>query len=291
MTVFICWAGSLSKKVAQRFYEYLELSPLHVEVRFSPEGIASGERWPGWLSQSLESAHCGWLFMTRENLENKWIHFEAGSLGKDVEKSRVCPILIDITNAELRPPLSHFQARQFNEDEIFKAIQDLNAQLGNDSVREDTLKRSFERDWEDISATVVKAIKSDNSISSHQERSDREILEEVLAEVRRTSKWQEASLDNSREMMVEMDHRIRLDRDFRRMRERDYILDENSTHTSIDGRKFNPGDQVFHKVHRKGTYRGLDLRTGRALVVFDNSTTSSPDPIPLDFDELMTKPK
>ncbi len=60
----------------------------------------------------------GILCLTRENLEQPWILFEAGALAKRVQdNARVVPYLIDdISFAELDPPLGLFQANKSDRE-------------------------------------------------------------------------------------------------------------------------------------------------------------------------------
>lgn len=286
MNVFLCWSGELSKSVAQLFFDYLEDSPLPIDVKFSSEGIASGERWPSWLSESLEQSHYGWLFMTKENLESRWIHFEAGNLGKDSNQSRVCPILIDIEESELKPPLAHFQFRLLDRKGIFKAITDLNNALGKISVREAVLQRTFDSYWKKLSQSINQAIERYPVGEDQPKRSDREILIELLTETRRKSKRQDLAAHGSLSPGSIDEYIIGRISDRERSDYWRTVAANIQKYTTSDGLEFKVGDLVYHEANRDGVIAAIDSELGGALVLFNNSTTALPEPLFIEFDEL-----
>ena len=74
--------------------------------------IDAGKKWSREIDQQLDATKIGVLGLTRQNLAQPWILFEAGALAKQVESdtSRVTPYLFDVSPTELVVPLSSFQA-------------------------------------------------------------------------------------------------------------------------------------------------------------------------------------
>jgi hypothetical protein len=60
----------------------------------SAHDIAKGERGYAEIAQSLEKCSFGILCVTAENQQKPWLNFEAGALSKQVDSSRVAPLLL-----------------------------------------------------------------------------------------------------------------------------------------------------------------------------------------------------
>lgn len=283
MKLFMCWAGDLSKVVAEAFYEHIQDSPIRVDPFFSPEGIASGKKWPSEISANLEESNYGWLFMTKENLENQWIHFEAGSLGKHEATSHVCPILIDITATELDSPLSHFQARKCEKNDILKALIDLNA-ASEDAIDNARLEKSLGRSWEEIDRKIAEAKSKASSGTAKEKKSEREILEELLTETRLSRSWQE---EFSRKQAAEKvpftggtGSYVYTDPPTVVTTNVPWTdLFPGVTYVAKDGREFNAGVRVRHLAYGDGTARAFNKATDSAFVVFDSSGGGMPVPV------------
>ena len=117
MDVFISWSGKTSGELAKVLRDWLPSVIQAVKPYFSTDDIEKGTRGNTMLAKELEGAGIGILCLTRENLEAPWIMFEAGSLSKSLDTSRVCPILFgDLSTTDLKGPLTQFQAAKFNKD-------------------------------------------------------------------------------------------------------------------------------------------------------------------------------
>ena len=159
--VFFSWGGELSRQVAQVVYDWLPLALQSVDCFFSPEDINKGTEWDKNLKNELETSQVGLFFMTRENLSSRWIMYEAGSLPKSGEYSNVCPILLNIENADLEGPLSMFQTTRFQKDDFLKLIKSINHMAGKEMVQESTLEKSFDVFWPELSEKVYPILQAD----------------------------------------------------------------------------------------------------------------------------------
>jgi hypothetical protein len=89
--VFICWSGGRSKAIAEGLKELLQRVLPELERRdgeadpvFLSEDIEKGAEWFQSIREELDRSKVGIVVLTRENLENPWIHFEAGALAREL---------------------------------------------------------------------------------------------------------------------------------------------------------------------------------------------------------------
>jgi TIR domain len=141
MQVFISWSGEQSKKLADAIRAWLQPVLQSVEPYFSHVDIDTGARWYSELVEALEKSNVGLIILTQENLNNPWIMFEAGAIARSVERVRVCPILFGIQKADLKGPLSFFQAAEFEKD-FRGVVNTINKSLEN-PLPDQTLDRDL----------------------------------------------------------------------------------------------------------------------------------------------------
>lgn len=184
MKVFISWSGERSKEIAQVFKEWIPAVIQAAKPYYSSSDIDKGARWNSEIAKELESSKVGLICLTRENLNEPWIMFEAGALSKSLEKSRVCPMLFDVEPSDIKGPLVQFQATQFNKEEVKKLVKTVNGELAEGKLEASVLDSVFEKWWGDLETKISKIIKRDAGESEEQIRTDRDILEEILNVVR-----------------------------------------------------------------------------------------------------------
>src|ERR1035441_7313025 len=110
MKIFASWSGDLSHGVAALLKTWLEDVLQGCSVWLSSENIEKGSVWFSDVSDTLKDTTFGILCVSRQCATAPWLLFEAGALSKGLTSSRVSPLLIDITAAELKPPLSLLNA-------------------------------------------------------------------------------------------------------------------------------------------------------------------------------------
>jgi hypothetical protein len=184
MKVFISWSGDRSKRIADTFSDWLPQIIQALDPWIS-SNIAKGARSTPEISSELEKSKIGIICLTPENVDSNWILFEAGALSK-MSDTKVCTFLLDLTPSDIKPPLSQFQHTIFSKEDVFRLIETINKQLsisGEKSLPEKTLLQVFERSWSEFDNTVKEILKS-NPQKAKQVRSERDILEEILALVR-----------------------------------------------------------------------------------------------------------
>jgi TIR domain len=188
MKVFLSWSGKDSQAAALALHAWLPTVVHTVKPYMSAENIDKGERWSLDIAKQLEDTNFGIIFMTPENLVAPWILFEAGALSKSIEKSRVSPLLFELSPSDLaKSPLLQFQLTQFKKDDFRKLLHSMNnASPDAEKLPLDVLNKSFDRAWAELDEEIKKIQFSKGSSAPPQvganPKTDKvdEILEELL---------------------------------------------------------------------------------------------------------------
>lgn len=181
MKVFISWSGDLSRKLAEVFRSWIPAVLQTVRPYFTPDDVEKGARWGQEISKELEASSVGIFCLTSENLEAPWIMFEAGALAKQLDKSRVCPILFGrVENTDLKGPLVQFQAATFSKLEIKKLLATINSQSAEGKLEATTLDKVFEMWWPQLDKEIARVLEEHKAPTANTIRTDRELLEEIL---------------------------------------------------------------------------------------------------------------
>lgn len=181
MRIFISWSGIKSKATAEILREWLPNVIQSLDPWISSQDIGKGARWSLDIVENLEQASVGIICLTKGNVNSPWILFEAGALSKTLDKSLVCPYLIDFDESELDGPLIQFQSTRANKVETKKLLETLNTELGKKKVGEKVLASAFENWWPKLEKAL-----NGLSINEEQEndqlpkRKDSEMLVEIL---------------------------------------------------------------------------------------------------------------
>lgn len=181
MKLFISWSGELSKEIAEIFRQWVPGVIQAAKPYYSPDDITKGTRWSSEIAKELDSSKIGIICLTKENLESPWIMFEAGALSKNLEKSKVCPLLFGIDPSDIKGPLVQFQASKFSKKEVKKVIKMMNEELETNSLSSDVLDNVFDMWWPKLEEQINKALEKARTESDSDLRSERDLLEEVLS--------------------------------------------------------------------------------------------------------------
>jgi len=178
--VFISWSGELSRRLAGALRDWLPSVLQSVRPYFTPEDIEKGARWESEIAKELEACSMGILCITRENTESRWLLFEAGALSKSVGRAKVCPVLFDLAPSEIKGPLASFQATTFARDDFKRLVAAINEGGAEARLDERTLDRVFEMWWPKLEEELRAILASTVKRSVRPDRSDHDILEEIL---------------------------------------------------------------------------------------------------------------
>ena len=184
MKIFLSWSGKLSKETAELLKKYLP-PLLDVNTFMSSHDIESGERWTQKLAFELEQSNFGLVCFTSTNLTAPWLLYEAGAISK-LGSSSVCGLLLDNLNTtDITGPLAQFQHIRFIEGDFLKLINEINLRIEKPKDK-DQLRLLFDALWPKIHEEYSVMLKRNESgASPHRERTDRELLEELLIKVRK----------------------------------------------------------------------------------------------------------
>jgi hypothetical protein len=182
MEIFISWSGPRSQAVATALKSWLPLIINALKPWLSSTDIEKGTRWATDIASRLASFKASIICLTPSNIHSDWILFEAGALSKTVESTLVCPLLIGIQPSDVEGPLAQFQATTTTKTDILKLMHTLNKGLGEQALPESQVSKSFDAFWPELEAVFVDLPKEEST--TVRQRTDREILEEILGHVR-----------------------------------------------------------------------------------------------------------
>jgi len=188
MKVFIIWSGDRSKSMAESLREWLPDVIQTCKPWISSKDIAPGKRWNTEIAKQLDQTDFGIVCLTPENLNDPWIHFEAGALAKRIDIARVCPYLLGIKTTDIRGPLESFQAKRADSKEDTKDIvQEIYSASGEHDLTPERLNRAFDINWDRLNTELRKVLENTQTISKPS-REPEEMIGEVLEVVREHSK-------------------------------------------------------------------------------------------------------
>ena len=183
MDVFVSWSGVTSRKVAEALRDWLPDPIPALKPWMSDEDLESGSRWGAELETQLVSARVGILCVTPENLDARWIHFEAGAISKSSKgQTLVCPYLCGLQLNTLKWPLRQFQAVNADRAGTRRLVRTLNRALPpSKRVEEARLDRAFGRCWKDLSKRLATVALANDKSGSPTEK---EMLEDIWRMIR-----------------------------------------------------------------------------------------------------------
>jgi hypothetical protein len=200
MKVFISWSGQTSKNIAEIFRQWIPSVIQSIKPYYSPDDITKGTRWGTEIAKELDESKIGIICLTKDNLQSPWIMFEAGALSKNIDTSKVCPLLFDVDPTDIQGPLIQFQAAKFNKEEMKKVVKMMNNELGELALATEVFENVFEMWWPKLNEKIEAELKKPIKSNGKEIREERDILEEILTLTRGISITRERVLDRERDM-------------------------------------------------------------------------------------------
>jgi hypothetical protein len=196
MKVFISWSGDRSRQVALALREWLPMVIQAVQPFMSDQDNDAGVRWLDTVTGELEEANFGIVCVTPDNVNSRWLNFEAGAISKAVDKARVVPLLHGFSSlAEVPPPLGQFQAKMADEKGIMNTLAAIN-KIIDDSMPESRLENIFRVSWPELKLRLEAVPKNGKVDLTKPQRPDRELLEELLQLSRKEATVQRVIFDS-----------------------------------------------------------------------------------------------
>lgn len=184
MKVFLSWSGSLSHEVAKALDGWLPQVMNALQPWLSSQEIEKGARWFEEIGETLSSTDFGVLCLTQTNINAPWILFEAGALSKSLERARVCPLLINVKNADLQGPLAQFNTAGTSKEEVLRLIQSINARLPEEKRRTEVqLEEAFEVWWPRLESKLAEAMRRSEIEEATQPKAPKRPIEDILDEI------------------------------------------------------------------------------------------------------------
>lgn len=202
--VFISWSGDLSRKLGEALRDWLPASLQYVKPYFSPQDIEKGTKWDSEIAKELEASDIGVVCLTRDNTQKPWILFEAGALSKSIEKSRVCTLLFNLEPAEVKGPLTGFQATRFVREDFKRLVETINGAAGDAALEPAVLGSVFDMWWPKLELQVQEIIASHKDVDEGELRADRDMLEEILDLARMTASRSERTARINPEVLSDL---------------------------------------------------------------------------------------
>ncbi|GAB5523136.1 MAG: hypothetical protein Roseis2KO_10080 [Roseivirga sp.] len=182
MNVFLSWSGQLSLNFANTLHEYIPLIIQNAKPFISSGDIRKGRRWAVEIGEQLQNTNYGIICLTKDNLKEPWLLFEAGALSKNIDDSNVCTLLFDgLTPNEIVGPLSQFQHTTFDKKDIYQLFADLNRRVRTNPLSEKLLGKSFDLSWPELEDKVLSMTRNKSSEDSPDlSIADEESIDTVL---------------------------------------------------------------------------------------------------------------
>lgn len=184
MKVFLSWSGERSRQVAELLDDWLQCVIQAAEPWMSSKDIDRGALWFAEISDQLSGTGIGVVCLTKENKNKPWILFESGALAKGISSNRVCTFLIDLKPTDVENPLAQFNHTKPNRTGLWELVRTINLALKDDSLKESILEKVFDTYYPQFERVFKEIIKSTPEIEEKVQRSENDLLLEVLSSVR-----------------------------------------------------------------------------------------------------------
>ena len=99
------------------------------------------------------------ICLTRENLKEPWIQFEAGALYMRLEQERVCPYLLGLQPSEIPWPIARFMATKAEKEDTRKLMDKINKSLGEAALDSGRLSEAVDVWWPRLEDALTAARK------------------------------------------------------------------------------------------------------------------------------------
>ena len=187
MKVFLSWSGERSFEIAHILAAWISKVVQSAEPWVSVHSTDTGSRWSEQASKRLDEVGVGIVCLVPENLASPWILFEVGALAKaSVADIRI--LLLDLEPRDVRQPLALFQHTKFDREGMRQLVGTINEAVergGGTALPDEDLDEVFEASWPSVESKVTQIMERTAEEYPPPRTNDREVLEEILAAVRR----------------------------------------------------------------------------------------------------------
>ncbi len=154
MKVYIIYSGNASKMIAEALRVALSAIIQSNQYFLAHYDIPPGKDWRSYIQAELETSLFGIACMTSENIDNTWMHFEAGAMST---KAGVIPYLTGIESNMLHSTIQNLQNLVADKNGTKHLAKMINS-YSNPSLETETLEASFEGQWPLLDLKITKAL-------------------------------------------------------------------------------------------------------------------------------------
>jgi hypothetical protein len=178
--VFITWSQPRARALAASIVDWLPMVVPGVKPWMS-DLVEKGAAWSARIGDRLTSAAYGIVIVTPENMNERWLLFEAGALAHATTTQLCVPLLLDLEPRQLQPPLSQLQAVRVTEREDVKnMVLGIAQACGANTWSPPQIEKAFTNSWPDLQNHVKAALQSAKVDADPQPRKDSDMLAELL---------------------------------------------------------------------------------------------------------------
>lgn len=163
---FLSWSKLDSNAVAYHFSVFLPQIVQNCFPFFSSDSLKRDTDWFSSIKDELINAQTGVVFLTKENLHEQWILFEAGAL---MSKNSLCVLLCDLTMAELNDSNSIFKSLNAtsleSEKEVLRLFETISEKVSPD-VHLDVIRKTFKVFYPELLDSIKSSAQKATSIDS-----------------------------------------------------------------------------------------------------------------------------
>jgi hypothetical protein len=186
--IFISWSGKRSEWVAEALKDWLPTVIQTARPWLSTRDIEKGTRGLSEMNKALNGMGFGISCLTPENLDERWILFEAGALSKafDDDKARLWTYLLaDLQYQDVVAPLSQFQHTKAEKEDTRKLIHSINNAINaeEERLKESALNTIFDAMWPNLEKQLKTMPATEGPAKA--KRGPNEIMTEILEMCRR----------------------------------------------------------------------------------------------------------
>ena len=186
MRIFLSWSGKRSQLISLYLNDWLKYVNHYFEPWISLY-MDRGIVWFNEIKEKLGDSANGIILLTKENVNNPWILFEAGALINGFSDARVCTFLVDLKPHDIKGPLAQLNHTEPNYESMFSLISTLNNRLGDTALPDELVKKMFDKFWADFNEEYLNIISKTEDIVVDK-RTDTDMLIELIEIIRRLDK-------------------------------------------------------------------------------------------------------
>lgn len=251
MKVFISWSGERSRQVAALLNLWIKYVLQAVDPWLSTQDIDKGSLWFSEITSELSNTQNGIVCLTKSNLNNPWILFEAGALAKGISSNRVYTFLIDLKPNDIKDPLAQFNHTFPNREGLYQLIKIINKGLEINSLKENILSDVFDTYFPQFESKFNSILKSTPEEEMQEERPKEDLLNEILYSVRG------------------------IDKRLRKVEDTEYLHNNHIIHMERDNTRQVPIEELDISLSAFKALKSLKLNTISDILMLDLSAINA----------------